>query len=464
LRAARPTRFRPGAPIRFPNPEAEERTREQDNQEQERWAAADGYRVLIRLNAEDLETSGWLFLVAQAAPFRSGDAHSSPFSGEATLMLDSGPLRLQESAAPDSPQRQAALEKDPVVGVKRRLKPQAKLRRSFDPDGPWGWRLRDLLPDLARTYGVSIIADAYTNSPSGFLAKDSLAAEPTPLFALLDRLCEPHLCWDCPSGQAGRDAAPRTIRLRSRTWFLDRPREIPQRLVRRWKTLFDTYGALPLAEYARMVSELNEAQLESVPNLRTEERLVLYLPMFLRPGLWALRLYASLSPGEQQALWQGAALPVAQMTPPQRALFLAAARQSERYQMPPPDMGQWAAGSFSMTAQPILETIDWRGTQPDFHFEPAPPAREPKPPAPGHADSPAPPAASPPGGPAPPPAFPSSGLPASAGPAHDPDPVTRRRVTEVNFQFQFGPQERATASLDVASPPDNEPLAVAAPS
>ena len=80
------------------------------------------------------------------------------------------------------------------------------------------WRLRDLLPDLARTYDVPIIADAYTTTMIGLVLREGLPTEPTALFVLQDNLAGFSYRWDY------RD---RLIRLRSRTWFLDRPREIP---------------------------------------------------------------------------------------------------------------------------------------------------------------------------------------------------------------------------------------------
>ena len=59
----------------------------------------------------------------------------------------------------------------------------------------------------------------------------------------------------------------RLIRLRSRKWFFDRPREVPLRLVRGWQAFYEQQGALPLAEYLQMVATLNDGQIESVTNL-----------------------------------------------------------------------------------------------------------------------------------------------------------------------------------------------------
>src|SRR5205814_8820238 len=69
---------------------------------------------------------------------------------------------LREFAEERTPERQAALAKDPVVDVARRFDPALK------PPADWGddleimrRQLPDLLPDLARAFGVDIISDSY---------------------------------------------------------------------------------------------------------------------------------------------------------------------------------------------------------------------------------------------------------------------------------------------------------------
>jgi hypothetical protein len=111
------------------------------------------------------------------------------------------------------------------------------------------------------------------------------------------------------------------VRLRSRTWYFDRPPEITLRLVRGWRALHEQQGAPSLTQYAELVSALRPehfSTLRSVANLGV-------LPedaYSLESAQHLLRLYAALVPAQQQALWQRGALLFARMTPQQRDLFL----------------------------------------------------------------------------------------------------------------------------------------------
>src|SRR5438309_645030 len=191
LRASRPTLFQPGVQIRFPDPAAEERARRHDQEVQQQWAGADGYQVEFRLEAERLQSAGMVSLWVNAAAARSGDPQPIFAGGTASLRVAIGPAPPLQRAGERTPEQEAALEKDPVVGVKMRLQSKAK-PRSVDRLTPGGvdlpprlpfWQFRDLLPDLARTYDVSIISDAYSNASPGFLAIESLPAMPIALFA-----------------------------------------------------------------------------------------------------------------------------------------------------------------------------------------------------------------------------------------------------------------------------------------
>ena len=202
-------------------------------------------------------------------------------------------------------------------------------------------------------------------------------------------------------------------------------------LVRRWKALFDRYGTLPLDEYVRMATDLTDVQFESLPLLDHEERLSTGgLDLFaIQRGRFALRLYGLLSPAQRQALWRGAAIPVARMTAAQRELFLADVREGGRDRTPAPDRQQWAGGSFSMSVQPVVRTIEQHEDGISVRSDNAPPAGGPGPAAPRAPGS----------GPAP--------APVAAG------PMIRQQASEVNFHFQYGPQEQDNVSIAVASPP-----------
>src|SRR5262249_16718697 len=110
---------------------------------------------------------------------------------------------------------------------------------------------------------------------------------------------------------------------------LERSYEVPQRLVRRWQGLCRPHEAPPLGAYLEGVTGLTDRQLASLSSRVWEAGLPPDLRQ-LSAARGALRLYAALGPAQQQALWQGQALPVAWMTPAQRVLFQAAVSERHR--------------------------------------------------------------------------------------------------------------------------------------
>src|SRR5439155_430666 len=116
-----------------------------------------------------------------------------------------------------------------------------------------------------------------------------------PLFEVLDRLAGTAHAWD---------RREQLIRIRDRKWYLDRPAEIPLRLVRRWVAVSDRRGALPVSEFAVAASTLTERQISS-----------LVYSWYFPPQLYDLRestgalekaryllpLHGTLAPAQQQS-------------------------------------------------------------------------------------------------------------------------------------------------------------------
>lgn len=311
LRRERPRMFTAGAPLVAGSPEVEQQLRQREKDLQDDWAEATAYRVTLQTNARELcRGAGLLRLTATAAPLGSGSSDATHEGGWGTS--------LHVEAVPEAPcppillAASDALQHDPVFGAPRSL--DAEIRRlDAAPGAPRRGRRRlsDLLPALARAYETGFLSDAYSGSPR-------LAGVPTgeaiPLGALLAR-------WASASHQWDRQGS--LVRLRSRSWHLDRPREVPLRLLRRWQRLCDVYGALPLSEWSASVAGLRESQLEGLAEVAAEMGLP---PDFRSAGVVApaLRFYASLSPEQRQALDRDATLLLAKMEPRQRDLFLAA--------------------------------------------------------------------------------------------------------------------------------------------
>ena len=106
------------------------------------------------------------------------------------------------------------------------------------------------------------------------------------------------------------DHRGRLIRLRDRCWYLDRPREVPLRFVRRWRESYDRHGALTLEDYLEMATGLTDVQLQhagDLPNFGALPR-DLYMIRDVYTGRSALRLYASLTPAPQNRVTVPAAL------------------------------------------------------------------------------------------------------------------------------------------------------------
>jgi hypothetical protein len=430
FRAARPTLLRPPSPdpdAPTLDPEAVELLRQQERITQERWTAATGFRVPIRLQVGS-GIGGAVTLSASVLPLRSGAAGSAGmfFSNETDLTLVALPRLRWDVTADDLEKERARAESDPVLGRREVFRPEAKPRRAaYGATGTPRWRLFDLMPELARVYGVQFLADAY--SANAFqLADQSFNPGSATLNAQLTRY----------GGGRVIDRSGTLVRLRSRTWFLDRRQESPLRLVRHWQAICRERGALPIEEYLTMAATLTETQVKALPQLLGETDLprdLLQVP----PARHVLRLLAVLTPAQQRILWQGTALPVARMTPAQSQLFLAALKQIDHDGQREISLGQWLQGSLSVSlGEPSERSL---------------PARSAALPAGAAADAPAL-AAAPRGGRAGIlPASTVGGVDAPILPAPAaPEPAARCSVVQVRFQLQYAPNATETVTLTVS--------------
>src|SRR5205823_1499236 len=107
----------------------------------------------------------------------------------------------------------------------------------------------ELLPDLARSCGLNVVADSYAAARFGFPFP---AEEPTPVYVLLDRITQYGYRWD----RAGD-----LVRIRYRAWFFARSYEVPMRIVRHWNELLAGGSDPPLEEYAATSAALSDDQL-----------------------------------------------------------------------------------------------------------------------------------------------------------------------------------------------------------
>jgi hypothetical protein len=368
LRASGPTWRTQGWWQEPPTAEDEEFYREDDRQRQAAWTAAGGYRATLELDPCAFQWYSGLNIAARVEPLR-GPEPLDPSTLLSTLSLGDSPgalfsvsasaYDLRDPAEELTPEQRAALAKDPVFGAIARYRPGRPSRATGAGPPAAEKSFQDYLPELARLYHVSFLADAYWGSPR--LGSDALPAEPTPLYVLLERLISSTHRWD------RRD---RLVRLRSRTWFIERPCEVPLRLVRQWNDLAARNGALSLDTFATCAATLSDGQMDSLNYLIEVAGISKDFAM-VPAGRQGLRFYTTLTPGQRQALWLHQPVVLARLTPAQRALLVATLREGYRdseFMVRP----EWLASiSLSLKEEPLIRVRQQQGntiTEQDFPF------------------------------------------------------------------------------------------------
>jgi hypothetical protein len=226
---------------------------------------------------------------------------------------------------------------------------------------------------------------------------------------VLDRLAGTGHAWD---------RRENLIRFRDREWYLDRPAEIPLRLVRRWVATSDRLGALPLSEFALAADALTDAQVAGLiggwyfpPQLADLQDAATGA---LEKARFLLRLYDRLAPAQQQVLWEGKPLAIAQLSPAQRSLVLAELDRISHTRDAVIDLEGWERGYIAFSGQPDVRIRERRGGAVTFRLEPEPALRA----------------------------------------ATRPDEVTRFPVTHLQMRIQFGLKEQfQPLRLTVAAEP-----------
>src|SRR5262249_46266250 len=151
FRSARPGDLPPGWHVGFDNPEAEERARQGQQAARDQWAAATGYQVTIRLEANLLKTWGAFRLSAEAKPLRSGGPVLMPtFHVGDGRSLNAEAVDLETAMFGDAPKRQQAWEQDPVFGRKEPFTADPKRHPRRPGQASLPPHFFDYLPEVAR--------------------------------------------------------------------------------------------------------------------------------------------------------------------------------------------------------------------------------------------------------------------------------------------------------------------------
>jgi RNA polymerase sigma-70 factor (ECF subfamily) len=187
----------------------------------------------------------------------------------------------------------------------------------------------DVLEALHRATGLPIVADFYTR----LYEPNQVSAQGEPLYVLLDRLAETmRLRWRLEGESASPSAAEkRWLQFRSATYYHDRLKEVPNRLLTRWAEARRRHGMLPLDDLVEIAC-LPDAQQEG------EEMYQGAVEWWGIPE-WSLihdrgfplhvRFLAEFSPEQRRMMQSAEGLPFGKMSLAQQQGFLSRAIQGE---------------------------------------------------------------------------------------------------------------------------------------
>ncbi len=284
-----------------------------------------------------------------------------------------GPLQvlgvLQRPAPPPpAPETRAAWVRDPVLGLERgfRMQPIAA-----QPDGRTRPRLYEILPAIAETYQVDLIADAYREHRP--VPTPAAAPQPLLLHEALERFVHPAAAWSSNEG---------LLRVRSHTWFNERLTEIPSALLKQSMAQLRERSRFTLDHAAALALDLSDTRLGALEAALCEEGARLAEPFPLRTGLVlsgnaeVLRTYASLSAAQRRTLLAGRGVPYADLSAAARHwLHRAHARRQRQHTSGAPPGGVpggilWLSTGALAAGRPVVEEEEAPAPPP-----PSPPPR-----------------------------------------------------------------------------------------
>jgi hypothetical protein len=220
----------------------------------------------------------------------------------------------------------------------------------------------DVLEALHRATGLPIVADYYTR-----LSKpDSVSVCNQPLFEALNQLADAmRLRWNKEGGW---------LRFRSASYFNDRLKEVPNRLLARWGASRKEHGALRLDDLIE-IAQLSDAQLdgeEMAAGARSCFGLAEWDLACNRSARRHLQFLAGFTPEQRQAVASAAGLPFTRMSLAQQQQFIPLALGSQADHLPSLRALDRAAmrveytlpGGFQWKAPPEPDGPFWRSIAP----------------------------------------------------------------------------------------------------
>jgi hypothetical protein len=252
-------------------------------------------------------------------PGRSGLPSSQLYEG-------SGPWAVGMSLAPkpESHVPNPKLASDPALRTRVSIRPQLSYRPPAPEEGTSvvpepKVTTADLLEALHRATGLPIVADFYTR----LYKPDAVSLKNRSLLAALDELAETtRIRWD-------KEGA--WLQFRSATYYHDRLKEVPSRLLSRWAAARRQQGQLSLDNLVE-IAQLSDSQLDGTEMAEgameywglKEWRLARD-----RTVRSHLRDLAAFTADQRQQMMSAAGLPFTRMSLPQQQKFIARAFEND---------------------------------------------------------------------------------------------------------------------------------------
>jgi RNA polymerase sigma-70 factor, ECF subfamily len=270
--------------------------------------------VRLRLGQSDL---GQFTIDGTSGLFTIGKGGGVHWYGANSAGFGSG--KNPRSQKPDNATANHKLARDPALQQAVSVQPQPSVKpppasQKGESDTPKPRvTTADVLEALHRATGMPIVADFYTR----LYSPQVVSAQGQVLFETLNQLADAmRLRWN-------KDGA--WLQFRSTSYYDDRLKEVPNRLLSRWSGVRQKQGALSLDDLVE-ITQLTDAQLDAAEMAEGARELWGLAEWDLARGQMArphLRYLASFAPERRQQAMSAAGLSFSQMTLAQQQQFLS---------------------------------------------------------------------------------------------------------------------------------------------
>lgn len=293
----------------------------------------------------------WLSFQSSEARMHSRRDFKQGHASQGGLVANAN-SRFPSAAEPVDPKEVAKWQRDPVLTASRpfRVDPQkAAPQKRAGPGGVIFLHLYEILPEIAETYGVDLVADAYWAQL--FWRQPPVAPQEMPLYEALQKYVAGVADWARDRGM---------IQVRSRNWYYDRLAEVPDRVIHRWSADLRQHRRTTLEGEAALALSLRDEQWPHFLGGLQDEGIYLHEEAHrgTEGGRDVLRAYGSLPASQRQLLRSGGELASAKLPPAARRWLHAALEQRQRSFMPSDlPFGEVPPGVLSLSVTTVQREI-----------------------------------------------------------------------------------------------------------